>query len=531
MKKNVTIALISAIMILLLGCPPTTDNGGDSVLPAVPSIDAVTPEFETDLSFITVGANASIHINVAAMVTDGGTISYQWYSNTSNSNHNGTPISGATSASYTPQTNVLGTFYYYVIATNKIIDNGDGGQKTASTTSNVAKIDVIQKIDAHEPTFTTPLISKEYKIGNHSVVDLDGTAEVTDCGTITYQWYRNSTNSSEGGTPISGETGATYTPPTDVAGTNYYYVVATNKITDNDDGGQKTATKTSTVAEITIDTKIYRVKGTLIGAELTISPDYESTATSSNFKSLVKGVTNPDKQAITKVIISVPVGATIIPETDLLFMFSSYINLTEIVGLENLNTTLVTNMTAMFHNCYALKSLDLSSFDTALVTNMDYMFYNCYALESLDLSSFNTSLVTNMSSLFYYCSALESITFGSSFNTSLVTDMTAMFEGCSALTSLDLSGFDTSGITDPAETMFRYKFFDNVTVGSKLTKEVSNFIFPLANSNPTAEDDIYSPPSDRRWVAADGTESVYLPLNEEGTHAIAGTYTAKRAIP
>jgi len=50
----------------------------------------------------------------------------------------------------------------------------------------------------------------------------------TGTGTITYQWYKNTTASTAGGTLISGATGTSYTPPTTVAGTAYYYVIATN---------------------------------------------------------------------------------------------------------------------------------------------------------------------------------------------------------------------------------------------------------------------------------------------------------------
>lgn len=57
---------------------------------------------------------------------------YQWYSNTSNNNSNGTAISGATEASYTPSTATAGTFYYYCVATNS----------KGSTSSDVATITV-----------------------------------------------------------------------------------------------------------------------------------------------------------------------------------------------------------------------------------------------------------------------------------------------------------------------------------------------------------------------------------------------------
>lgn len=43
-------------------------------------------------------------------------------------------------------------------------------------------------------------------------------------GTLSYQWYSNTTNSTTGGTLISGATSDTYDPPTSVLGTTYYFV-------------------------------------------------------------------------------------------------------------------------------------------------------------------------------------------------------------------------------------------------------------------------------------------------------------------
>ncbi|MEI6852807.1 MAG: hypothetical protein WCL06_08195, partial [Bacteroidota bacterium] len=58
----------------------------------------------------------------AIMVTATGTdISYQWYSNTNNSNSGGNSLgtdNGANTDTYTPQTSTAGTLYYYCVATN-----------------------------------------------------------------------------------------------------------------------------------------------------------------------------------------------------------------------------------------------------------------------------------------------------------------------------------------------------------------------------------------------------------------------------
>lgn len=60
------------------------------------------------------------------------------------------------------------------------------------------------------------------------------------------------------------------------------------------------------------------------------------------------------------------------------------------------------------------------------------MFYNMPELKSVDLSGFNTSSVTDMSSMFNGCSSLTALDL-SSFDTSSVTDMIWIFEDCQIL--------------------------------------------------------------------------------------------------
>ena len=138
--------------------------------------------------------------------------------------------------------------------------------------------------------------------------------------------------------------------------------------------------------------------------------------------------------------------------TDMQGMFKECSDLTSL-DLSNFNTEKVTNMSSMFYNCSDLTSLDLSNFNTAKVTNMSYMFYNCNKLTSLDITSFNTAEVTKMDNMFRSCDALTSLDL-SNFNTAKVTNMTQMFYGCNALTSLDLTSFNTAEVTDMSN-MFR----------------------------------------------------------------------------
>jgi surface protein len=70
---------------------------------------------------------------------------------------------------------------------------------------------------------------------------------------------------------------------------------------------------------------------------------------------------------------------------------------------------------------------------------MAYLFAFCYKLGSIDLSGFDTSNVTDMSAMFGVCKALKSLDL-SSFDTSNVTDMTSMFQGCSSLAEIKMNG-------------------------------------------------------------------------------------------
>lgn len=122
-------------------------------------------------------------------------------------------------------------------------------------------------------------------------------------------------------------------------------------------------------------------------------------------------------------------------------------SLTDIEGIEYLNTENVTNMSSMFDGCRALTTLDLSHFDTQNVTDMNNMFCNCSALTTLDVSNFDTQNVTDMGSMFAVCEAFTTLDL-SNFDTQNVTNMSSMFYDCSALKMLDVSKFETKNVTN-----------------------------------------------------------------------------------
>ena len=217
------------------------------------AVNAQPPTISTQPQNATYNRNATATaLTVAASPSDGGNLTFQWYSNITYSNTGGSEISSASAASYLPPTDTSGTFFYYVVVTNTITDNGDGGSKTAALSSAPAQIIINQPVIALLPIFNVNPIGRTYNL-NDTAIDLSAAAYATDGGTVTYQWYSNTANNNTSGTIINGATNSVYPPPTNATGTKYYYVIATNSITDNGDGGAKTAATPSSVATITVN--------------------------------------------------------------------------------------------------------------------------------------------------------------------------------------------------------------------------------------------------------------------------------------
>ena len=149
-------------------------------------------------------------------------------------------------------------------------------------------------------------------------------------------------------------------------------------------------------------------------------------------------------------------------------------SLTEIEGIENLNTEEVTNMGDMFWGCYDLTTLDVSNFNTQKVENMRNMFASCTVLKSLNVSNFDTQKVKDMSKMFYNCYDLTTLDV-SNFDTQNVEDMSYMFSSFNSLTSLDLSNFDTKEVTDMSSMFWNSSALTTIYVSDKfVTTKVSS---------------------------------------------------------
>lgn len=184
-----------------------------------------------------------------------GTVTFQWYSNTTNSTIGGSLITGAASATYTPPVfTIPGNYYYY--ATVSL--NGNG---CLPVTSNVAEINVFA-----DPTISSQPIATQTLCQNATPINLDVTATGGN-GTFSYQWYSNSTNTNTGGTLIAGATSNSYTPPTNTVGTKYYYCI----VSQNSTTGCSVTSSTAAIIVISAPTITQPTSSTVcLGGTLTV---------------------------------------------------------------------------------------------------------------------------------------------------------------------------------------------------------------------------------------------------------------------
>ena len=226
MKRMFTVLamVLAALSISFMACSVSSDND-DSSITANGVVNAEIPIIRTGLADGTykVGATATA-LSVEATVSDGGTLTYQWYKGDEE-------IPGATSNSYTPSTEAAGTFTYKVVVTNT--NNSVNGERTATSIQSA----IVTVIDSTKTNAEKPVSIKgitgttEYKQGDiASALTIEAT--VTDGGNLSYQWYKNEVK-------ITGATSASYTPDTTTAGTITYKVRVTN--TNNNVNGNNTA--------------------------------------------------------------------------------------------------------------------------------------------------------------------------------------------------------------------------------------------------------------------------------------------------
>lgn len=147
------------------------------------------------------------------------------------------------------------------IETAEVAARLTGTEANAQTTVDAALKALRTSVDAavYEEAAATPQIANSgqpqnavYTKGDTTVPVTPLTVEATvdDRGTLSYQWYRHTADSTAGGTEIEGADQAMYTPVITETGTVYYYCEVTN--TQNKATIVKTAQVKSNAAAVTV---------------------------------------------------------------------------------------------------------------------------------------------------------------------------------------------------------------------------------------------------------------------------------------
>ena len=265
-----------------------TINSNTTVLTVIPSPTInIQPTNET----VTASVGETREISVMATVPTGGEISYQWYSNTTASNNGGTLLNGQTNSSINVPTSAGGIFYHYVVVTNT------QSEINVTTTSNVSTT----MVNPGMPTIITQSMNCVVDFGESCNLSITAELPATG-GVLSYQWYRNTSANTTGGTIISGATSSSYNVPTSVtAGVYYYYVEITNA------QGGRTVMNASNIGTVTIssisptiitqptnktimygETAEFTVAATLNGA-ISLTYQWQVSTDGTNFNNVLNG--------------------------------------------------------------------------------------------------------------------------------------------------------------------------------------------------------------------------------------------------
>ena len=186
--------------------------------------------------------------------------------------------------------------------------------------------------------------------------------------------------------------------------------------------------------------------------------------------------------------------------TDMSYMFRNCKNLTNIIGISDLDMSSVEDMMLMFTETN-VSYLDLSSWNLASATRIDMMFEGCRNLIELNLNNWNTSNIevfngSTSPSPFKSCPSLKRL-YLENWDLSSTSYMLEAFSSCSSLEELDLSTWDFTTITKGPR----------FTSCSKLSKIILNSTF-LPNLF-----DSMNPQYISNYMGRDvtGEKAIYLP--------------------
>ena len=200
--------------------------------------------------------------------------------------------------------------------------------------------------------------------------------------------------------------------------------------------------------------------------------------------------------------------------TNMSCMFHQCYKLWKITGIENLDTSNVTTMYFMFRDCFRDMRwtdvgygivYDLSRWNVEKVTTMEGMFFDFMSYYSgngtINLSNWNTKEVTTMSNMFNSCQANLII---NNWNTKKVRVMSSMFTNNRTAKELDLSSFETP------ELINTYQMFYRATKLEKIDMRNFDFSNVTTHTNMFGNSSSMGVPDDCLIIVKDDTQKTWI---------------------
>lgn len=179
------------------------------------------------------------------------------------------------------------------------------------------------------------------------------------------------------------------------------------------------------------------------------------------------GILSVDK--ITKINVSCLVTAQTTSTEKLFYGFNK---LTEIFGLDNWDTSSVTDMQDMFTGCISLRTINVSSWDTSKVYNMLRTFGDNYLENIIGINNWDTSSLISLYNTFGNCMAIVNLDL-TNWDTSKVVTMYGLFQTCVKLKILDISDWDVSSCNNMNAIFNNCNSLLSI-IGNKTLQDVEN---------------------------------------------------------
>ncbi|RDF84549.1 cell wall anchor protein [Lactiplantibacillus plantarum] len=248
---------------------------------------------------------------------------------------------------------------------------------------------------------------------------------------------------------------------------------------------------------------------------------------------------------LTKVVIDGPINAG----TDTSYMFQYNPNLASIDGLENLDTSKVTDFSMMFMGTKIADFSGLAHWNVSSGTSFDSMFASDSRVQSYDLSQWqlNTVQPVSLKRMFSFNTALTSIDL-STWNVRMVTDIDGLFNGDKSLTTADLHGWNLLNVTalssmflndtnltdlditgwQTGSTLTSTKFMFEGTPGLKAINIAS---LDMSNFAAVTEADMNKEPADHDMFLNQDSSGNPLPMNLNALTVGSKTYLVGSSLP